>query len=287
VRLALGGAQFGMAYGIANNEGQISQRSAKEILDYARLVGIKTVDTAIAYGNSEECLGQIGIGDFDIVTKLPYIPEAPQEIEDWMTTELEASCKRLGVQKIHSLMLHRPQQILGHCGPEILKTLHKFKNMGVVEHIGISVSCAKEFEKLFALYDFDIVQCPFNLVNRDLVSSGWLDRLKEAGVEVHTRSSFLQGLLLMPRGAITSNFHAWNSLWDEWYDWLSRNSVSPIDACLAYVLSFSNIDKVVVGVDSRFQLEQIVSASLTFDVDSFPDISSNDPNLINPANWSN
>jgi aryl-alcohol dehydrogenase-like predicted oxidoreductase len=285
VRLALGTAQFGLAYGVANAEGQISKSRAIEILDYCQSIGLDTLDTAIAYGESEQALGSIGVASFNVITKLPAIPESVADIEDWIMAEVQASLSRLGISKLYGLMLHRPEQMLGPFGLELMAALQLLKKSGIVQKIGISVYSPEEFAALFSNYDFDIIQCPFSLIDRRIVSSGWLERLKEIGVEVHVRSSFLQGLLLMPRNKIPEQFRAWDSLWDNWHDWLLKQSVSAVDACIAYVLSHRDIDRVVVGVDSKHQLEQIVSATGNVSIQSFPDISSTDSNLINPSNW--
>ena len=74
-RIALGTAQFGMSYGIANVSGQVSREGAKAILDLASLSGIDAIDTAIAYGESEACLGDVGVENFRVVTKLPPLSE--------------------------------------------------------------------------------------------------------------------------------------------------------------------------------------------------------------------
>ena len=104
---------------------------------------------------------------------------------------------RLNTINLYGLMLHRPEQLLGPYGEEIMSALLSLKKSGTVQKIGISVYSPDEFTELFSEYDFDIVQCPFNLIDRRLVNSGWLAKLKALGVEVHVRSSFLQGLLLM------------------------------------------------------------------------------------------
>ena len=285
MRLALGTAQFGAAYGVTNTKGQVSQYDAREILEYCKLLEIDTLDTAIAYGESEQCLGEIGVAGFGVVTKLSRIPKDCINVDEWILSEINGSLSRLNVKRIHGLMLHRPEELLGPHGEEILKSLIKMKKSGVIKKIGISVYSPDEFEALFTRYRFDIVQCPFNIIDRRLVNSGWLEKLKLLGVEVHVRSSFLQGLLLMPRAEIPDQFRAWDFLWDDWNEWLVENSVSPVDACIAYVLSYSNIDRVVVGVDSKVQLEQIVSAIDCSSINVFPDISSLDNNLINPSNW--
>ena len=56
-KLAIGTAQFGMVYGIANQNGQVQQDEITTILDLAWENGIHTLDTAKAYGTSEEAIG--------------------------------------------------------------------------------------------------------------------------------------------------------------------------------------------------------------------------------------
>lgn len=285
MRLALGTAQFGFIYGVANTKGQVSQKDAKEILRYCKLVGIDTLDTAIDYGESEQIIGRTTVTDFKIVTKLPSKKNFFSDIAEWIVSEVDASIARLKVKSIYCLMLHRPAELLGPDGKEILRVLKDLKGQKVIENIGISVYSPDEFEDLFACHVFDIIQCPFNIIDRRLVTSGWLAKLKDLGVEVHVRSSFLQGLLLMSRDKIPNQFRTWDSLWNDWHKWIEENEVSPVEACLAFVLSHTSIDKVVVGVDTKLQLEQIVLASQSSNIESFPDLSNLDSNLINPSNW--
>lgn len=285
MRIALGTAQFGMRYGISNVSGKVSQEDGKAILKYAASASIDTIDTAMAYGDSEQVLGNIGVDSFKVVTKLPEIPEHITDIEGWVIKAVKNSVSRLGVEDLYGLLLHRPGQLSESKGLKLLSALKLLKDLGLVKNLGVSVSAPSEFDTLFDIYDFDIVQCPFNLVDRRLINSGWLKKLSIAGVEIHTRSSFLQGLLLMPRHSISSKFKASNILWDEWDRWLRANKTSPIDACLSYVLSFSEIDRVVVGVEMQSQLAEIIGASTGTSINSYPDISSDVTDLINPANW--
>jgi aryl-alcohol dehydrogenase-like predicted oxidoreductase len=285
MKLAIGTAQFGMRYGISNLSGKVSQEGGKAILKYAASAGVDTIDTAMAYGDSEQVLGNIGVEGFNVVTKLPEIPEHIADVEGWVIKTVKDSVSRLGVESLYGLLLHRPYQLFEPKGVKILSALRLLKELGIVKNLGVSVSAPSEFDALFDIYDFDVVQCPFNLVDRRLSNSGWLRKLNTAGVEIHTRSSFLQGLLLMPRHSIPIKFKAWNILWDDWDMWLRANKMSPIDACLSYVLSFSEIDRVVVGVEIKSQLEEIIAAASGTSINSYPDISSNDTDLINPTNW--
>jgi len=117
-------------------------------------------------------------------------------------------------------------------------------------------------------------------------TSGWLDRLKDDGVEVHIRSVFLQGLLLMERSKIPQKFSHWSMLWGGWHEKLQDSGVSALAACLAYPLSLELVDRVIVGVDTAAQLAEIIQASNQTEADldtSF--MASADTNLINPSSW--
>lgn len=285
MKLALGTAQFGMCYGISNVSGKVGQERGTAILEYAASAGIDTIDTAMAYGDSEQVLGNIGVETFRVITKLPEIPEYITDVERWMIKVVEESISRLGLVSLYGLLLHRPGQLFEPIGFKVLSALRLLKESGLVKNVGISVSAPLEFDALFNMYAFDIVQCPFNLVDRRLINSGWLEKLSAAGVEIHTRSSFLQGLLLIPRDSIPSKFNAWNILWDDWHRWLRANKTSPLDACVSYVLSFPEITQVIVGVETQSQLAEIIGASSSTSINSYPDISSDVTDLINPANW--
>ena len=108
--------------------------------------------------------------------------------------------------------------------------------------------------------EVDLVQAPLNVIDRSLQTSGWLNRLKHNGVEVHARSVFLQGLLLMDRSEIPEKFSPWASLWDQWHEKLKYLGISPLTASLAYPLSIEQVDRVVDDVNSTKQLEAILAA---------------------------
>lgn len=285
MRLALGTVQFGLPYGVANQSGQVTRLAAKGMLDLAAASGIDTLDTAIAYGDSEACLGEAGIQGFKVVTKLPSIPDDCDDVEGWVRHQVAGSLARLGVKGIYGVLLHRPEQLLGAVGEVIYCALQGVKEAGLVRKVGVSVYAPSELEAVIPRYQFDLVQAPFNLVDRRLQSTGWLQRLKKAGIEVHTRSAFLQGLLLMAQSARPEKFSPWSELWTTWHEWLSRHGASAVQACLAFPLSVPEIDRVVVGADSVNQLEQIVSAVAGVVPIDFPALSCEEENLINPARW--
>lgn len=285
MRLALGTAQFGLSYGIANQSGQITRSVAKAMLQLAAANGINTLDTAIAYGESEACLGEVGSQGFKLVTKLTEVPDGCADVNGWVKEQVAASLTRLGVNAVYGLLLHRPQQLLELGGEALYKALDESKKTGQVQKVGVSIYAPSELEALISRYRFDLVQAPFNLVDRRLHTSGWLQRLKDDGIEIHTRSSFLQGLLLMPQVTIPAKFAPWSDLWNTWHQWLVDHDLSAVQVCLAYQLSFPEIDRIIVGADSVSQLAQIISAANSPSHVDFPVLQCEEETLINPANW--
>lgn len=286
MRLALGTVQFGLPYGIANQTGQVTRSSAKDMLRLAAANRIDTLDTAIAYGESETCLGEVGTEGFRLVTKLSAVPDGCSGVGGWVQTQLSASLARLGVRSVYGLLLHRPEQLLEAGGQALFRSLQGLKETGQVQKIGVSIYAPAELAALSPHFRFDLVQAPFNLVDRRLHTTGWLHRLKDQGVEVHTRSAFLQGLLLMPQAGLPAKFQLWSDVWRKWHGWLAHHKVSAAQASLAFPLSHPEIDRVVVGADSVGQLEQIISAAASVAPLDLPDLSCDAENLINPARWS-
>ncbi len=123
------------------------------------------------------------------------------------------------------------------------------------------------------------------MVDQRLYTSGWMQKLYSSGVEIHTRSVFLQGLLLMAPASVPKRFNHWLPLWNEWHSWLSLNKISAVEACIGFVNAFPQITKIVVGVVSYEQLQQIIMASKLDIHPIWPVISSDDERLINPSRW--
>lgn len=287
MKLGLGTVQFGLNYGISNQSGQVPRSEAEKIIEHARASGMDTLDTAIAYGDSEHVLGQIGVADWTVISKLPALPDDVADVEGWVNQQVDASLRRLGLPRLHALLLHRPDQLFSRHGPVLLRVLAALKAEGLVAKIGVSVYGPEELERLFALSTFDLVQAPLSILDRRLVDSGWAKKLNSLGVEVHTRSAFLQGLLLSPADQHQHKFKRWHDVWTAWSSWQADTGLSALEGCLRYPLSLPEIDKVIVGIASVAQLDEILAAASgpMPPLPSWP--ASLDKTLLNPAFWSN
>lgn len=286
MKFAIGSVQFGLEYGVANKLGRVNESEAIEILRVAKNHGIDMLDTAIAYGDSEAVLGRLGVSDWNVITKLPGIPENCSDVADWVADQIDQSMKRLGVSVLYGVMLHRPSQLLQYEGEKLYVALEKLKTNGLTKKIGVSIYKPDELNLLLDRYDFDIVQSPLNVWDRRIVSSGWAARLKQAGIELHTRSAFLQGLLLIPEPQRPEKFKRWSALWSRWDSWLAESHISSLQACLYYLNSIPEVDRVVVGIDSAHHIHQVLEAEngvLNYPPDFFKD--DDDERILDPSVW--
>jgi aryl-alcohol dehydrogenase-like predicted oxidoreductase len=281
MKLALGTVQFGLDYGIANAVGRVPSEEISGILATARRAGITVLDTAVAYGDSEERLGDAGVDDFSVVSKLP----SPMRDAATIAIAVRASLARLRRPELYGLLLHRSSDLLGNNGDEVFAALCALKHKGLVKKIGVSIYDPEELAPLIDRYDIDLVQSPYNVLDRRIATSGWLGRLKERGIEVHARSAFLQGLLLMRKAQRPARFAQWAPQLDAWDEWLVETAQSPLAGALSFVIAEGMIDRVVVGVDSDRHLQEIVAASGLPGPPAPLSLASNDRHLINPAMW--
>lgn len=284
-RLALGTVQFGMSYGVTNTSGQVDAEQVARILALGRAAGMDTLDTATAYGDSEQRLGDAGVQGWRVVTKLGEPPRDAESLADWVRAEVRTSLARLKLERLAGLLLHRSAALQGARGQEMFEALHTLKRDGVVEKIGVSIYDPEELAALDGAHTLDLVQAPYNVLDRRIVTSGWLARLKTHGVEVHARSVYLQGLLLLDAESLPRAFEPWRPLWREWNTWLARQQYTAVQACIGFVCAQPGIDRVVVGVANERQLQAALSASTSV-LENLPGgFACSDLELINPARW--
>lgn len=284
-KLALGTAQFGQNYGISNQIGQVPSSEISRILLSALTLSVQTLDTAIAYGESEQALGCHDLQSFQVVSKLPEMP-AEGSVPEWVASSLAGSLDRLRLNPLHGLLLHRPQQLLEQRGAQLYSALLEQKQQGKVIKIGVSVYSPQELEQLLLYFDFDLIQIPFNIFDQRLLSSGLLKKLKRKNIEVHVRSVFLQGLLLLENEQRPAKFARWQTHWQQYETWLADSKVTALEGCLRAIAGVDGIEKLVIGVESQAQLEQISHIIHQSPLPLPVHLASEDEQLLAPSNWS-
>ncbi len=289
-KLALGAVQFGLDYGVSSDNGQVRFKELTKILEYASSNNIKVIDTAPSYGKSEEVLGKNEISNFKIITKTRHFNNSNITSNDakLLKKDFFNSLKKINKESIYALLIHNAEDLLKSDSKKIFDVLAELKKSRKIMKLGVSVYDVHQLESILNNFEIDIVQLPFNILDKRMIDSGMLENLHKNGIEVHARSVFLQGLLLMSKNNIPKKFNRWNDLWQIWHQWLNENQISPLEASLKYAISISEISKVLVGVQSRSQLEEIVIASTSDSAlpDIPPELFISDSKLLNPSKWS-
>ena len=270
-KLALGSANFGLDYGVANNSGRISERELADILLFAHGACIKVIDTAQAYGDSVARIGSLcEDNQFNFVTKIGA-EFKNQSLDHNVINSVKESCIRLNQSRLYAVMIHHPEVLLSNQGTKVISELNILKEQGVISKVGVSIYSPEILTVISSLFTVDIVQAPFNVFDQQILSSGWSDKLKSNGVEIHTRSVFLQGLLLMEQSSLPDYFmNYWPAHFDAWYEFLNYNGTDALEVALKFALQQDWIDKIVVGVDSVTQLKRLVEIEKSSEPTDFP-----------------
>jgi hypothetical protein len=166
-----------------------------------------------------------------------------------------------------------------------LKTLRELKKKKLVSKIGVSIYDPKELDEIWFSWKPDLVQCPLNIFDQRINSSGWLKKLKKHNVEVHVRSVFLQGLLLQSYENIPKRFNNWSNILKKWSLLCKKNNISKLDACLNFVRSFNNISYLIVGFENINQMKKIIKSFRSSKKKINFSLPCSDEGLIDPRLW--
>jgi aryl-alcohol dehydrogenase-like predicted oxidoreductase len=282
--LILGTAQFGLNYGISNKHGQPSINQSREILEIAQVHGVKIVDTAFAYGDSEKVIGKLNKNSFEVISKLPDLSKIKFS-EDYkeISNLLHKSLENTNQKQLHAYLLHSIDNLKFN-GQSLWSQMQDFKEQGFTKKIGYSLYSPKQLDTYFDQYKPDIVQIPMNILDREFQKTGWLKRLKDNGVEIHVRSVFLQGLLLMKYEEQIVKFPKFKNTWDLYKNQLNKLEVSALDYCLGFIKGVKEVDEIVIGANSAYEMREIVASQAVFNSVSI-ELASSDEKLIYPFNW--
>jgi aryl-alcohol dehydrogenase-like predicted oxidoreductase len=279
--------QWGLPYGVANAAGQTSRAEARSILQQARNRGIRFIDTASQYGEAEAVLGENELEGFRVITKTPSFRAATIDASHVakLVSTFEASLSRLAQSDLYGLLLHHADDLLVPGGTQLLAAMEALKAQGRVSKVGISVYDGRQIDAILRVFRPDIVQLPLNVLDQRLLRSGHLERLKEAGAEIHVRSVFLQGLLLMPLDRLPAYFAPIRPLLSRWHDAARDQGVTTTQAALAFVRSLPWVDVVLAGVESQAQLAATHADYLALPGFDASGLACDDPHFVNPMHW--
>jgi aryl-alcohol dehydrogenase-like predicted oxidoreductase len=289
MKIGIGTVQFGLNYGISNASGQTSEEDVGGILEIATLNGIRIVDTAAHYGTSEEVLGS-GLPEnhqFRIITKTQRFSKAfitPSDAHQLEETFMR-SLKNLRSLSVAGLMIHHADDLLAENGELLWHKMVELKQKGLVGKIGVSVYTANQIDGLLQRFPLELIQLPINVLDQRLIQTGHLKKIKERGIEIHARSVFLQGLLVMDPDRLSPYFNSVKQHLKRYFADLKLFKITPVQAALGLVSGLGEIDAVICGVNNPGQLEELCSAVKSSPTIDFSLYAINDEKILNPSLW--
>jgi aryl-alcohol dehydrogenase-like predicted oxidoreductase len=280
MQLGLGTAQFGLAYGVANT-GTTPRADAAAALAEAKRCGFTLVDTAPAYGDAEQLLGELGAASrLRVVTKTAASEEAP------LASALDASLARLRAPKAYALLEHRPALLLGPDGSRRFAQLARLRDEGRVEKIGAAVYTRAEIDALFERFVLDVIQLPLSILDQRLLRDGTLARLRARGVEIHARSLLLQGALALDAHALPRFLAPLAPALSRIDAEAQRRGLTRLALSIAFVASLRAADAAIIGAISRAQVAQIAEAArVRVAPAELEALGVDDALLLDPSRW--
>ncbi len=171
---AIGGAGWAFGWGAQDDA------EAVAAIRHAVAAGINWIDTAAVYGlgHSEELVAR-ALADIPAVerpyvfTKCglvwddadPTVPPARVGAPASIRAEVDASLRRLGVDRIDLYQLHWPPQD-GTPIADSVGALHELRAAGKIRSVGVSNFSVDQLEQAAAAGGVDVLQPPFSLIDR-------------------------------------------------------------------------------------------------------------------------
>ncbi len=289
-RCGIGTAQFGRRYGKFNTDGIPSLETVGAILTKAHEFGLSLVDTACEYGDSERVLGEWTgqLARFDVVTKTPnFIQERITAADARRLREaFERSLQLMRLPVLGALLVHHAPALLAPGGNLLYQELVRLKHKGSVSRIGVSAYSGEIAEQIVESFQIDVVQLPINVLDQRLMDTGALLRLSRQGIEIHARSAFLQGLLLVDPDTLPNHFECATSTLKAFQSASRSRGLKPAHAALHYLLGIPEISRIVVGVESMAQLLDIFDGFPTAPAEiDFASFRMDEAAILNPVLW--
>jgi aryl-alcohol dehydrogenase-like predicted oxidoreductase len=283
MELALGTVQFGLRYGVAGRGQAVPTDEVRDILKAAHARGIRTLDTAAAYGDIESRLAALADGlPFSIISKLPPCPAGltAAEVTTWANAALTQSRARLGAG-LRAVLFHRAEDLLDAHGEPLWAAATAFAQQHDLQ-LGVSCYEPKVLDRVRQRFAVQLAQLPGNALDQRLrttpLASG-------AAVEIHLRSAFLQGLLLMPLADAARRVPAAAAPLQRWHSWCAGRDLDPLRSALGIAKGLPGVGYCVVGVDNLPQLQAIADAWAAAPVLHAADLHVDDLEVVDPRRW--
>jgi aryl-alcohol dehydrogenase-like predicted oxidoreductase len=278
-RFIIGTANFTQKYGA--DPTKVSPKEISKILNFATEHGVNKIDTASAYLKNKNIFTNIK-KKFQFTSKIT--PNFKWVSLEFCQNKINEHFKILNTNQVETLLFHDTKILFSKFGFKIFKNLEILKKKKYFKKIGISIYDTNYLNYLTSKYNFDLIQCPYNVLDKRILTSGWFDKLKKKNIQIQIRSIFLQGLLVNKKIYKKKYFKKWRNFFLEWFDYLDNKNISPIDYCLTDIMNY-DFDQIIIGINNYNNLNEIVNFNKIKKDNKLIDFKTNDIAIIDPRNW--
>ncbi|MDZ4838526.1 MAG: aldo/keto reductase [Bacteroidota bacterium] len=286
-KLVLGTVQLGLNYGINNINGKPTLEQAFDILNKAWEIGIRYLDTAESYGDSQKVIGQFHAQNpdkvFNVITKLKGYT-----LGEDIKGRVQSCLQDLQLDKLHCLLSHNFKDLEHY---EYIQQIIRIKSSGLAEKLGVSVYTNEELSSASNFDWCQIIQLPYNVLDNWNLRGEAIFKAIENNKLIQVRSTFLQGLLLKDIEQIKADTY-FNALYESIFqvnNLAVQSNLPMASILLQYALQNNSLSQVLIGVENVSQLIEIenwlnqVIPNET--LNSIEEIFISDTSKLNPVNW--
>ena len=248
-KFTLGTVQLGMNYGMANQKGQPSLEEAFEVLDTAWNVGVRSLDTAVAYGDSEKVIGK-----YLSEEKKPYFVASKfslksDDVEAQLKLQVDHTKQHLG--NVDLYMFHSAEQLRTY-GEKVEDSLLMLKDAGFTKSLGASIYEQRDIETVLSHEWLTAIQLPMSILDTRIIESGLLEELQKRKIQVLVRSVFFQGLLCMDKAP--EKFEFMESYINELREVAKTEQMTLKELAISFIRDLPAVSSVVLGCESAAQV---------------------------------
>ncbi len=142
---------------------------------------------------------------------------------------------------------------------KIKSVIDELKRKNLINRFGISIYSPLELKRIIRNIKPDVLQIPFNIFDKRFLEKKILSLIKKKKILLHSRSIFLQGLLLED-DISQFNFKKQHiKIFKEYINNLRKKRLSNVEGCINFIRLNSKIfEKIIIGFDDEKQLNEII-----------------------------
>ena len=281
-KLGLGSGQFGLDQ--ASVRGRPPAAEVRDILEIATRSRLSVLDVTGRSNQAEAAIGDVmpRPNPFQVCISTVRADRGADLVE----AEARAALRRMGVDQAECIFVPSASELFGPHGLALWDRLKALKDEGLTRKIGISVFASDDPLGLARRFRPDVVQAPASLLDQRLIVDGTLAAIAGLGMEVHLRSIFLNGLILLPPDRAPNHLKAAATRILKARRMIAEGRSDPLQAALGFALSRPEASTVLVGVASGAELNAVIRAAASPPPDlDWDEMAIDDPVALDPRAW--